>query len=105
MNTIVSDWQIVSVMDKDEHIGDVLWATCVEDMTFRFFKGDYICTSRIIESRSNSQLIRTHSGSLYQTLGDGKHSVIQLRDFELLRNGFSPQVIQQLNDHTGQIIH
>jgi hypothetical protein len=105
MNTIVSDWQIVSVMDKDEHIGDVLWATCVEDTTCRFFKGDYICTSRLIERLSNSQLIRTHSGSLYQTLGDGKHSVIQLRDFELLRNGFSPEQIKTLNDSTSKFVH
>ena len=71
MNTIVSDWKIVSVMDDNELVGKVIYATVVDDMTCRFFKGDYVCTSSI-ES-------------------------ISMKDFELLRNGFSPEMINQLN--------
>ena len=40
MNTIVTDWFIVSVMDKEEHVGDVIWGIVVEDNSCRFFKGD-----------------------------------------------------------------
>jgi hypothetical protein len=95
MNTIVKDWQIVSALDKGEHVGDVLWGVCVDDTTYRFLKGDYICTSRIV--KTNEQLIETASGSIYQILGEGVKSQILLKDFKLLRHGFSPNQINQLN--------
>lgn len=103
MNTIVKDWQIVSVLDKGDLVGDVLWGICVDDSTYRFFKGDYICTSRIV--KTNEQLIETVSGSIYQTLGEGTRCEILLKDFELLRHGFSPQQIEKLNQARPNQLH
>lgn len=40
MDTIVSNWQVVSVKEGDNLIGKVLWGTCIEDWSFRFWKGD-----------------------------------------------------------------
>ena len=54
-------------------------------------------TSRIVEISPNNQLIKTASGSLYQVIGEGKKAEVQMRDFELLRHGFSPEQITQLN--------
>ena len=38
---------------------------------------------------SNSPLIKTASGSSYQVIGVGQKAKVQMKDFELLRNGFS----------------
>jgi len=97
MNTIVTDWYIVSVMEGKDQIGKVIWGTIVDDMTCRFANGDYLCTSAIIKVNSSNQLITTTSGNLYQVLGKGKRAIIDFNDFELLRNGFSPDMINQLN--------
>jgi len=97
MNTIVTDWCIVSVMGGKDHIGEVIWGTIVEDTTCRFATGDYLCTSAIVKVNSSNQLITTSSGNLYQVLGKGKRAIIDFDDFELLRNGFSPEMINQLN--------
>jgi hypothetical protein len=105
MNTIVCNWQIVSVIDNGEPIGDVLWGICVDDMTFRFSKGDYICTSKIIEVNFNTNLIKTHSGSIYQIIDIGKHSTIDFSDFELLRSGFSPEQIEILKCSKSEFTH
>jgi len=45
----------------------------------------------------NNQLIKTASGSLYQVIGEGKKAEVQMKNFELLRDGFSPAQITQLN--------
>ncbi|MDO6834249.1 hypothetical protein Q4596_01370 [Pseudoalteromonas carrageenovora] len=103
MNTIVKDWQIVSVLDKGELVGDVLWGICVDDSTYRFSKGDYICTSLIV--KTNEQLIKTVNGSTYQTLGEGTRCQVLLKDFELLRHGFSPQQIEKLNQTRPYQLH
>lgn len=97
MNTIVSDWSIVSVMEGEEQVGKVIWGTIVEDMTCRFATGDYLCTSAIVKVNASNHLITTSSGSLYQVIGTGKKAIIDFDDFELLRNGFSPEMINQLN--------
>ncbi len=97
MNTVVKDWQIVSIFDREEHIGDVLYATVVDDSTIRFSIGDYVTTSRIKNINFESQLITTSSGSIYQLLGTGSKANIDLSDFELLRHGFSPQQINCFN--------
>jgi hypothetical protein len=46
---------------------------------------------------SSNQLITTSSGNLYQVIGKGKKAIIDFDDFELLRNGFSPEMTNQLN--------
>ncbi|WP_206482998.1 hypothetical protein [Thalassotalea sp. G2M2-11] len=98
MNTVVKDWQIVSVYEAEEHIGDVLYATVVDDSTIRFCKGDYVTTSKIKKINFETQLITTTSGSIYQLLGTGSKAKIDLSDFELLRHGFSPQQINGFNN-------
>lgn len=105
MNTIVKDWQIVSVVDNGDFIGKVLWGTCVDDTTCRFARGDYICTSKIRYFSSKTSLIKTNSGSLYQVIGEGEQSKIEFKDFELLRNGFSPEQINKLNLAPNGIFH
>ena len=97
MNTIVKDWHIVSVFDGEEMIGKILWGICIDDMTYRFIKGDYISTSKIVEISPNNQLIKTAGGSLDQVIGEGKKAEVQIRDFQLLRQGFSLEQINQLN--------
>jgi hypothetical protein len=51
----------------------------------------------MIEITPQNQLIKTTSGSLYQVIGEGKKAEVQMKDFELLRHGFSPEQITQLN--------
>jgi hypothetical protein len=95
MNTIVKDWFIVSVLDNEKLIGEVLYGNVIDDMTCRFATGDYVSTSQIMNF--NSSLITTATGSLYQVLGKGRRAIIDFDDFELLRNGFSPEYIKVLN--------
>lgn len=97
MNTIVKDWYIVSIFDGEDMIGKILWGICVDDMTYRFATDDYISTSKIIEISPHSQLIKTISGSIYQVVGVGQKAQVQIKDFELLRLGFSPQQISDFN--------
>ncbi|MEH8019557.1 hypothetical protein MN202_20165 [Rheinheimera muenzenbergensis] len=103
MSTVVTSWYIVSIIDNGEVLGKVLWGICVDDSTCRFDAGDYICTSRIVTIIPSERLIKTHSGSSYQVCGDGTKADIQVEDFELLRQGFSPEQIRQIrlapNDH------
>lgn len=98
MNTVVSEWQIVTIIDENgQSVGDVLFCTCIEDTRNRFQPGHYICTSRINHFNTYTCLIKTVTGSLYQVLGEGKQSTIELRYFPLLRQGFSPEQINALN--------
>ena len=105
MNTIVRDWHIVSVFDGEELIGKVLWGICVDDMTNRFVTDDYISTSKIVEISPQNQLIKTVSGSLYQVISEGQKAQVQLKDFQLLRHGFSPEQITQLNLAPSSVFH
>ncbi|WP_404391368.1 hypothetical protein [Pseudoalteromonas phenolica] len=105
MNTIVKDWHIVSIFDDEELIGKILWGICVDDMTFRFKTDDYISTSKIVEISTHNQLIKTANGSIYQVIGEGQNAQVQMKDFELLRNGFSPSQIHFLNSVTGKNQH
>lgn len=105
MNTIVKDWYIVSVFNDKELVGKVLWGICVEDMTYRFKTDDYISTSAIVKISPHNQLIKTASGSLYQVIGEGQKAQVQLKDFELLRQGFSPEQITQLNLAPSGVFH
>ncbi len=86
-------------------IGKILWGICVDDITYRFATNDYMSTSRIVEISPNNQLIKTASGSLYQVIGEGKKAEVQMKDFELLRHGFSPEQITQLNLEPNDYFH
>ena len=95
MNTFVKDWIIVSVLDGDNLMGEVLYGTVIDDMSCLYIAGDYISTSQIINIESS--LVTTSTGSLYQFLGKGRRANIDFDDFELLRNGFSHEYIKALN--------
>jgi hypothetical protein len=92
-------------MEGEDLIGEVIWGTIVDDMSCRFARGDYLCTSTIVKVNSSNQLITTSSGSLYQVIGIGKKAIINFDDFELLRNGFSPEMINQLNMGPNDYFH
>jgi len=94
MNTVVKDWSIVDVKDSDGLIGTILWGIVVDDSSCRYLTNDYVCTSKIINIYH--QVITTHSGSIYQVIGSGRHLTIDYDDFELLRHGFSPNQVLAL---------
>ena len=102
MNTVVKDWFIVSVLDGDNLMGEVLYGIVIDDLTCRFATGDYVSTSQIMNF--DSTLITTVTGSLYQVLGKGRRAIVDFDDFELLRNGFSPEHIKVLNQ-SSLLIH
>lgn len=101
--TTVYDWIIVSVYDRyDQHdedtfVGKVLYGFVLNDQTYRFAPNDYVTTSRIEKCDLNRGIVETHSGSVYVLQGAGTDAKIDFRDFELLRNGFSPEQIRRLN--------
>lgn len=104
MNTVISDWSIVSIIDDNGlKIGDVLWGIVIDDSSCRFLKNDYVCSSEIV--KVFHQLVTTSSGSVYQVLGNGIDSEILFSEFELLRHGFSPKQIKDLRLSPGLKIH
>jgi hypothetical protein len=105
MNTTVKDWYIVAVMDGEQLVGKVLHGTVADDQTFRFYEGDYVTTSRIVSMDVKAQQVITASNSLYDLKGSGKRAIIDLDDFELLRNGFSPEQIKALNSSSPLLAH
>jgi hypothetical protein len=96
MNTVIKDWVLVDVNRAGKLIGTVLWGIVMDDSSFRFSVNDYVCTSEI--TNVYHQLITTSSNSLYQLIGKGSHARIKYEDFELLRNGFNPQQINELRE-------
>ncbi len=103
MNTVVKDWSLVSIIDNEHFLGRVLWGVVVEDMSCRYLTDDYVSTSKII--KIYHQLITTNSGSIYQVIGKGRLSTINYDDFELLRNGFSPEQIFALCSSNKPTMH
>ena len=89
MNTIIKDWVIVSIIDNKKSIGKVLWGIVIDDMSCRFLRGDYVCSTMITNINIDSQLIKTQSGSLYQILGHGGQAKIKREEHDLLRQGFN----------------
>ena len=103
MNTVVKDWSIVDVNDGNCLIGSVLWGIVVDDSSYRYLINDYVCTSKIINIYH--QIITTHSGSIYQVIGSGRHVTIDYDDFELLRHGFSPDQVLALHMSNSLTVH
>ena len=95
MNTVVKNWHIVSISEGEELIGKILWGICV----------DCITTSKIVEISPHNKLIKTASGRLYQVIGEGQKSQLQMKDFDLLRHGFSPKQNTQLNLAPNDFFH
>lgn len=103
MNTVVKDWCLVDVNNSGFLIGSVLWGIVVDDSSCRYLTNDYVCTSEIINI--HYQVITTHSGSIYQIIGSGRHVTIDYDDFELLRHGFSPDQILALHMSNSLTVH
>jgi len=61
--------------------------------------------SKIEKIFPNKSLIITVSGNLYQVIGEGQKSQVQIIDFQLLRHGFSPEQITQLNLASNGFFH
>jgi hypothetical protein len=83
--------------DDNTFVGKVLYGFVLDDQTYRFAPKDHVTTSRIEKCDLNRGIIETHSGSVYVLQGAGTKAAIDFRDFELLRNGFSPEQIKRLN--------
>jgi hypothetical protein len=96
MNTVLKDWYIVSILENGESVGKVLWGICVEDETFRFDVGDYVCSSKIVEIIPADKLVKTVKSSTYLLEGDGTPAEVNVEDFELLRQGYSPAEIHRI---------
>ncbi|WP_298150337.1 hypothetical protein [Flavobacterium sp.] len=96
MNIVLKDWYIVSILENGELVGKVLWGICVEDETFRFDAGDYVCSSKIVEIIPDDKLVITIKGSAYLLEGDGTTTDVNVEDFELLRQGYSPDEIHRV---------
>ena len=105
MNTVICDWWIVSIIGNDITVGKILWGTVIDDMSCRFLKGDYISSSVITDINSDSQLVKTQTGSLYQIVGNGKHAKIKMEEHELLRQGFNPAQIIALRASSKLKVH
>ena len=61
--------------------------------------------SRIVSMDLKTQQVITASNSYYDLKGNGKRAFIDLDDFELLRNGFSPEQIRALNGSLPLLVH
>jgi len=96
MTTVLKNWHIVSILENRELVGKVLWGICVEDETLRFDTGDYVCSSKIVEIIPTEKLVKTCKGSSYLLEGDGTTTEVNVEDFELLRQGFSPDEINRI---------
>lgn len=105
MTTTVKNWFFVTVMDGDVRVGSVIYADVIEDESFRFSIGDYVCTSNLVEINPEHNLAITASGSDYKLIGKGRKAIIDFDDFELLRNGFSPLQIKVLNNPKQILAH
>lgn len=105
MNTVLKDWHIVSILENGELVGKVLWGICVEDETFRFEAGDYVCSSKIVEIVPTAKLVKTIKGSVYLLEGDGTTAEVNVEDFELLRQGFSPDDIHRIKAMQQNVIN
>lgn len=97
MKTLVIDWQIVSIIDEQHCYGELLYAIVITDETLRFNVGDYVCSSKIESVDLEQLIVTTIKGSTYELQGDGKNAEIEFKYLKLLKQGFSPEVINQLN--------
>lgn len=111
MVTTVYDWVLVSVYDRynnhDENtfVGKVLFGYVLDDQTCRYTIHDYVTTSRIEKCDLTRGIVETHSRSTYILQGKGAEDCIEFKDFELLRNGFNPEQIKQLNLSPHECFH
>ena len=97
MITILSDWAIIKVMNREQYIASTLWGIVVEDQTCRFKEGDYVCSSIIKSIIPNQRKIITKSGNNYFVLGSGYKFTATIDELEKLRAGLSPFELTTIN--------
>jgi hypothetical protein len=99
MNTVIKNWYVLSVMNKEAIMaGKILWGVVIDDTSCRFLKDDFLCSSEIIEHDLYTKLIKTQNGGLYQLIGSGSQAEISINEYELLRVGISLKEIILLRD-------
>jgi hypothetical protein len=99
MKTTINNWYLVELItntrsSSPQIFGEVLWGDIVIDDTCRFMPGDYVCTS-LIRSREQSTFL-TNSGSSYVCQGKGKLVSVDLKDWDVLRQGVSPSELTNI---------
>jgi len=88
MKTIVRNWALITIVDELSPF-KVLWAVVVSDnVRNRFKESDYLCSSRILYIEDN--LVRTHTGSCYELIGEGSEYVASYVQLISLIGGLSP---------------
>ncbi|PAJ75722.1 hypothetical protein CJF42_03570 [Pseudoalteromonas sp. NBT06-2] len=92
MKTIVRNWALITIVDELSPF-KVLWAVVVSDnVRNRFKENDYLCSSRILYIEDN--LVRTHTGSCYELIGEGSEYVASYAQLISLIDGLSPDVLK-----------
>ena len=93
MKTPINNWYLVELIinisgSSPQMFGAVLWGDIVTDDTGRFNPSDYVCTILIMSREKNTFV--TRSGSSYVCQGVGKLVSVDLKDWDVLRQGISP---------------
>ena len=87
LKTVVKNWALVNIRD-DLSPFKILFATIKHDERGRFKSGDYLCSSRVLYIENN--IVRTHTGSLYELIGTGDEYLASYSDLLQLMEGHSP---------------
>lgn len=96
MKTTVRDWYLVRVIDENkEPETELIWGIVIDDELGRYQPGDYVCTSPVINI--DKGFASTKSGNFYELVGSGDKYTASFNDWLLLRKGYSPAVIVNLN--------
>ena len=97
-DTLVTGWTIVQLInDNRDVLGEILWATVVEDKKFRFRPNDFVCTS-LIQSINDDYVYTSYS--IYKLVDDGEEDFrLPAKSIILLRQGFSPEIVKSMIDN------
>lgn len=101
--TKLTDWAIVEVVGADIGVRSkplFLWGIVQEDQLGRYETGHYVCTSLIKSIAPNLMRVVTKSKNTYQLIGSGQRIKVSVKEFEMLREGYSPNEISQLSSIT-----
>ena len=92
-DTTAKNWYLVAICDDEKNeLGKFFWGIVVDDRKRRFQPGHYVCSTLIEKELSESQF--KTKNSVYEGVGKGASVSLNIRDFELLKSGFSPDEIE-----------
>lgn len=89
-NTTITNWFFVTFYDVTPS-QQILWGIIAEDPSCRWYPGDYVCTSMVLEQVSEKAYVTKNTR--YTVLGSGKHVKLPIRTLPHLRDGISPEQI------------